>query len=122
MQWQQRLVRIRSIGSELKGQQMAIELQLLAFSIVLGFVHIVAASHAASLQRGYRWTASARDVPLPALSGVAGRLSRASSNFFETFPLFAAAVLAVHVANKYSALTHLGAHLYCWARVIYLPL
>jgi len=40
---------------------MTIELRMLAFSIILGFVHIVLSSHAASLQYGYRWTASARD-------------------------------------------------------------
>jgi hypothetical protein len=39
---------------------MTLELKLLAFSIVLGLVQIVLASHAASLQRGYAWTASSR--------------------------------------------------------------
>lgn len=101
---------------------MTIELQMLAFSVVLGFVHIVAASHSASLQRGYRWAAGARDEVLPPLSGVAGRLARASQNFFETFPFFLAAVLTAHVASKHSAFTIWGAHLYFLARVAYLPL
>ena len=64
----------------------------LTFSVVLGIVHIVGASRAASLQRGgYRWTASARDGRL--LRGVAGRLDRALRNFLETFPLLVAASL-----------------------------
>jgi uncharacterized MAPEG superfamily protein len=40
---------------------MTLELKMLALSIVLGLVQIVLASHAASLQRGYVWTASSRD-------------------------------------------------------------
>ena len=65
-----------------------------ALSVVLGLVQIVLASHAASLQRGYLWTAGSRDEAVPPLTGIAGRLERASlRNFVETFPLFAAAVL-----------------------------
>ena len=101
---------------------MTLELQLLALSVVLGFVHIVAASHAASLQRGYRWTAGARDGVVPPLSGVAGRLDRALKNFLETFPLFAAVVLAAHLSGRHGNLTEWGVQLYFWARVAYLPL
>jgi len=101
---------------------VTIELTMLALSTGLGFVHIVAASHSASLQRGYRWAASARDEPVDPLRGVAGRLDRASRNFFETFPLFAAAVLAGHAIGRHNALTEWGARLYFWGRVCYLPL
>ena len=101
---------------------MTIELKLLAFSVGLGFVHIVLASHAASLQRGYRWSASARDEPLEPLRGVAGRLDRALRNFLETFPLFAAVVLAADASGRHNALTEWGAQLYFWGRVAYLPL
>ena len=73
---------------------MNLEIRILAWTVVLGFVHIVAAAHAASLQRRYRWTASARDHELAPLTGVAGRLDRALRNFSETFPLFAALLLA----------------------------
>jgi uncharacterized MAPEG superfamily protein len=101
---------------------MTLELRLLALSVVLGLVHIVVASHSASLQRGYRWSASARDDPVEPLNGVAGRLDRALRNFFETFPLFAAAVLATVAAGQHNALTEWGARLYFWGRVAYLPL
>ena len=56
------------------------------------------------------------------LRGVAGRLDRALKNYLETFPLFAAVVLAAHVADRHSALTRWGAQLYFWGRVAYLPL
>jgi uncharacterized MAPEG superfamily protein len=101
---------------------MTIELTMLALAVCLGFVHIVAASHAASLQRGYRWSASARDEPVEPLRGVAGRLDRALRNFLETFPLFAAVVLAADAMGRHDALTALGAQLYFWGRVAYLPL
>lgn len=98
---------------------MTLELRMLALSIVLGLIQIVLASHAASLQRGYMWTASARDDAVPALTGVAGRLDRALRNFVETFPLFAAAVLMAHVSGMHSWMTEWGAQLYFWARVAY---
>ena len=87
---------------------MTLELNMLALSVVLGLVQIVLASHTASLQRGYRWTASSRDEPAPPLTGVAGRLERALDNFAETFPLFAATVLAAHVAGKHSSDDRVG--------------
>jgi len=101
---------------------VAFEFRMLGLSVVLGLVHIIAAAHSASLQRGYRWTASARDQPVPPLLGTAGRLARALSNFSETFPLFAALVLAVVMAGKSSQLSEWGAGLYLGARVLYLPL
>jgi uncharacterized MAPEG superfamily protein len=101
---------------------MTLELKMLALSIVLGLVQIVLASQAASLQRGYIWTASSRDEAVPPLSGVAGRLERALQNFVETFPLFAAAVLTAHAAATHSWVTDLGVQLYFWGRVAYLAL
>ncbi len=101
---------------------MTIELDMLALSIVLGLVHIVLQATAATGQYGLEWNAGARDVPQPPLPAVAGRLQRALHNFLETFPLFAAAVLVAHVANRHSAPTAWGAQLYFWGRVVYLPL
>jgi len=101
---------------------MTLELKMLALSIVLGLVQIVLASHAASLQRGYVWTAGSRDEAVPKLTGVAGRLERALQNFVETFPLFAAAVLTAHVAGRHSWMTEWGVQFYFWGRVTYLGL
>ncbi len=101
---------------------MSVELRMLALSVVLGIVQIIAASHAASLQRGYRWTASPRDEKVEPLRGVAGRLDRALRNFVETFPLFAAAILTAHVTDTHDALTEWGAQLYFWGRVAYVLL
>jgi uncharacterized MAPEG superfamily protein len=99
-----------------------IELFILCMSVILGLVHIVFASHSASVQRGYRWTASPRDEQLAPLTAVAGRLSRALINFCETFPLFVALVFVVHATESYGALSKWGAWLYLGGRVAYLPL
>ena len=101
---------------------MTFELMMLTLSTIFGFAQIVLASHAASLQRGYRWTASARDEVLPPLTGVAGRLARAQVNFNETFPYFAAAVLAAHAVGIHDWRTHWGVALYFAARLAYVPL
>jgi uncharacterized MAPEG superfamily protein len=101
---------------------MHIEFIAVCLSVVLGLVHIVLASHSASLQRGYSWTASARDEPVPPLTGVAGRLARALTNFLETFPFFLALVLVVHVNTAYGELSKWGALLYLAGRLAYLPL
>ena len=92
-------------GAREPRKAMTLELRILALSVVLGLVQIVLASHAASLQRGYRWTAGSRDQAVPRLTGMAGRLERALRNFVETFPLFAAAVLIAHVTNTHSWMT-----------------
>lgn len=101
---------------------MSFELVMLAASCVLCLIQIIISSHATSLQRGYRWTASSRDAETPPLAGVAGRLERALRNFLETFPVFVAAVLLVHVLGRESALSEWGAGLYLSARLVYLPL
>ena len=72
---------------------MTVELWMLAASIVLGMIHLIASSHLISWQRGYRWTASSREEPVPPLRGVANRVDQATTNFLETFPFFAALVL-----------------------------
>jgi len=101
---------------------MPIELRMLALSVLLGFVHIFLSAHATTKQYGLDWNMGARDQPMPPLDQLAGRLHRASNNFSETFPLFAAAVLIALFAGRQGALTVWGTQLYFWARVVYLPL
>ena len=98
---------------------MTPELHYLIYSIVLGLVLLIAASHAMSSQYGYAWTASNRDDPMPPIKGIVGRIDRALINFAETFPFFAALVLVAHVAGRDGALTLWGARLYFWGRVVH---
>lgn len=101
---------------------MSVEMQMLAWAIVLGLVQLFVAASLSTAQRGLAWNAGPRDgVPL-ALTGVAARMDRAMHNFLETFPFFVAAVLAVAVLQRANAGTALGAQLYFWGRVAYVPL
>ncbi len=101
---------------------MAPELKILGWSIVFGLVSVYTAATLATRERGLKWNASNRDVPSPTLTGAAARAQRANANFLETFPFFAAALLAVVAAGRTSAHTLLGAEVYLAARVLYLPI
>jgi len=98
---------------------LTVELRFLAASIILGLVHLIADSHLISFQYGYRWTASSREQPVPPLHGLANRVDQAYTNFMETFPFFAAVVLAAHLTGRHGALTIWGAPLYFWGRLGY---
>ena len=101
---------------------MPVEIQMLAWSILLGVAQLFIAAALMTRQRGLAWNASARDGDPPPLTGVAGRADRALRNFLETFPLFAAAARAVGATGRGDPATALGAQLWFWARVAYVPL
>ena len=101
---------------------MPIELKILAWSVAMGLVHVLLGATLTTHQRGLRWNVGARDAVLPPVTGVAARVDRALRNFLETFPFFAAAVLAVVVLERGDASTALGAQCYFWARLAYVPL
>jgi uncharacterized MAPEG superfamily protein len=98
---------------------MSPEAEFLAASVPLGLAHIIISSHAASFQRGYRWTASSREESVPPLTGMPGRIERATRNFLETFPFFAAAVLLALVLDVHNQMTLTGAALYFFGRILY---
>jgi uncharacterized MAPEG superfamily protein len=100
---------------------MAVELKILGWSILLGMAYVLIAAALGTQQRGLKWNTGNRDGEPKPLTGTAARARRASLNFLETFAFFAAAVLAVVIAKQNSSQTALGAELYFWARVIYLP-
>ncbi len=99
---------------------MTIELTMLCWSVALGLVQIAIAATGSTLQHGAAWAAGPRDSTTP-LTGIAARFDRASANFLETFPFFLAVVLAAHLLDRHSHMTVLGAQLYFWARLIYVP-
>jgi uncharacterized MAPEG superfamily protein len=54
-------------------------------------------------------------------SGWVGRAQRAHRNMLENLPLFAAAVLATAAAGKGNDTTALGAQIFFYARLVYVP-
>ena len=101
---------------------MTTELSMLAWTLVLAFVQILLFDFARTGQYGLKWNTGARDEAMPQLSPVAGRLERAQANLFETLPLFMGFVLIGQLAGIHTAGTALGAQIYFWARVAYVPL
>lgn len=101
---------------------LSTELKMLFYSAILGIIQLLLATHFSTLQRGVKWNLSPRDEKVPELTGVAGRLSRAFKNFMETFPFFIAAIIMVQITQMHSSISSIGAMIYFWARLVYVPL
>jgi len=97
------------------------EMQMLFCAIALGIVQLLIALLAKVGARGLPWAAGPRDEPGAPLGKFGGRLDRAYQNFMETFPFFAAAVLLAHALDKSTANSALGAQIYVWTRLLYIP-
>ncbi len=95
---------------------------LLGLAILLGLFHVLLAGALVTSCRGTKWNLSARDGEPPPVSVTAGRAQRAAANFLETFPFFAAALVCAIATSHDGHLAVLGAQLYFWARVAYLPI
>jgi uncharacterized MAPEG superfamily protein len=100
---------------------MTVEMACLFAAMVLGLVHLTAASFSFKAQVGNRYTVGPRDEDIRP-KGLAGRLDRAQRNFVETFAIFAAAVLMAHMLDRNGALSEVGALLYIGGRIAFLPL
>jgi uncharacterized MAPEG superfamily protein len=97
------------------------EIRMLWASALLGLVQLVLAVLFSVGTRGLTWAAGPRDDPGSVLSKMGSRVDRAYRNFLETFPIFAALVLVSTGLHKHSAMTALGAELYFYGRVIFVP-
>jgi uncharacterized MAPEG superfamily protein len=101
---------------------LSVELQMLWASAALGLVQIVLTVLATLPSTGLAWAMGARDAaPAGNVNTYACRLDRALKNFTETFAIFAAAALIANALGKHSHLSVLGAQLYFWCRLGYVP-
>ncbi len=99
---------------------MAIELQMLLFTVGLFLVQLVMQVVAEMLEHGIGYMLGSRDDWLNP-TGIASRIERAYFNLLETMPAFAALVLVVLYTGNANDTTALGAQLYFWGRVAYVP-
>jgi uncharacterized MAPEG superfamily protein len=99
----------------------SIEIRMLCWAVVLGLVQLVIATVLATKDQGLAYNMSPRDLPPPPVSTLSARMLRAFANFRETFVYFAVAVLVVTALGKANATSALGAQLYFWARLVYVP-
>jgi len=98
-----------------------VEIHYLVWSVAFAILQIVFATWAKRSQDTLAWGTGNRDEPAGPYTGVPGRIDRASINFFETFPIFVAAVLAARMAGVENWMTAWGAGIYFWGRVAHLP-
>ncbi len=94
------------------------ELSLLVWAVVLTFAQMLIAVQGTLNQVGLATLAQNREG-LPAITGWAGRATRAHRNMLENLVLFAVLVLVAVVTDKTNAMTLLGAQLFFWARLVY---
>lgn len=99
----------------------SIELQLLFWSAILGLAQLLIAAALSTRDKGVAHNLSPRDSEGAPVSVLTGRIQRAFANFQETFVFFAVAVLLVTTLSRESTLSAWGAHLYFWARLLYVP-
>ena len=99
---------------------MSIELKLLLYATILLLLQMILQASAGIIQNGMGWALGARDDGEAAV-GYAGRFERAFYNMLETFPIFAVLALMVQMSESWNTTTALGAQLYFWGRVIYVP-
>lgn len=97
-------------------------LQLVAYMTVLTWISIMAGA----VLRNREWTLDGMKVGfsnrdnLPEATPLGGRAVRAATNTIENFVLFAALALTAHAAGVSDEAT-LGAEVFFWARLVYLP-
>lgn len=101
---------------------LSIELKMLLYTAILGIVHLLAVSTLSTMQRGVKWNISSREQKVSELTGVAARMERAFKNFLETFPFFIAAIIMVQLTQMQNSSSMLGAQMYFWARLLYIPI
>lgn len=99
---------------------MSIELKLLLYSTVVLILLLVLQTLAGIIQNGIGYTLSPRDEGSDG-HGYVARIERSFYNMLETFPIFAVLVLMVQATESWTTLTALGAQLYFWGRIFYVP-
>lgn len=102
---------------------MTSTLTLVIYMAILTWLTLLAAS----LIRVKGWTFPGTMIALgnrdnlPAATPLAGRAERTARNTLENFLLFAAIALIAHVAGATSPRVAMGAELFFWSRVLYIP-
>ncbi|MEL7117070.1 MAG: MAPEG family protein [Pseudomonadota bacterium] len=99
---------------------MTPELTYLLYGVILLIVHLLVQATISDLSKGLGWALGnqdeRRDQP-----AVADRIERALKNYNETFVAFVALALLLTVSEKANETSALGAAIWFWARVAYVP-
>lgn len=100
---------------------MTTELWMLTATTIL-FMLLLAMQSVVSLVAGVSITVLVGDrSDLPAAEGLRGRAARTVNNSVEGMVIFAPLVVIAHLAGISNELTVMGASIYFWSRVAYVP-
>ncbi len=99
---------------------MTVELTYLLRATILLIVHVLVQATFSDLSKGLGWALGPQDEKRDQ-SVIAGRIERALRNYLETLPAFVALALMLAVTETGTATTALGAAIWFWARVVYVP-
>ncbi len=102
--------------------EMPAEILVLALGVALLFVHVSLQAILATLELGTKWNAGPRDEGVRVKGPVAGRAERALKNYLETFPALVGLSLALVALGKTGGLGAMGAWVWLFARIGYIPL
>ena len=98
------------------------EITMLGCAVSLMLLQIALQAGMGSLSVSVGYLLGPRDTPADIGNVYAKRAGRALANALETFPLFAAVALALAVTGRTGGNAALGAQIYVWARLAYVPL
>ena len=99
---------------------MTPELQYLVYGVILLIVHVLVQATFSDLSKGLGWALGPQDEKRDQ-NVVAARIERALRNYLETFPAFIALALTLAVTELGTATSALGAAIWFWARIAYIP-
>lgn len=99
---------------------MTPELTYLTYAVILLIAHTFLQATFSDLSKGIAWALGPQDETRDQ-SVVAGRIQRALRNYLETLPAFIALALMLKVTALGTETTAIGAALWFWARVAYIP-
>lgn len=98
-----------------------VEMRMLFYAIAFGIFQLVLSISFNVAGHGLAYGVGPRDEPPKPLGKVASRIERAYKNFLETFAFFAAAVFLAYALDRSTPSSALGAQIYVWSRLLYLP-
>lgn len=99
---------------------MTPELQYLLYGVILLIVHVLVQATFSDLSKGIGWALGPQDEKREQ-NVIAARIERALRNYLETFPAFIALALILAVTALGNGTSAVGAAVWFWARVAYIP-
>lgn len=99
---------------------MTTELTYLVYAVILLIAHVLIQATFSDLAKGIGWALGPQDEPRDQ-PPVPARIERALRNYLETLPAFIALALILKVTDLGTSGSALGAAIWFWARVAYIP-